>query len=36
MNGNTPHNMPAAAKMKAMKINSLTLPFLRLLATRYA
>jgi len=28
--------MPAAAKMKPMKINSFTLPFLRLLATRYA
>jgi len=27
--------MPAAAKMKLMKINSFTLPFLRLLATRY-
>jgi hypothetical protein len=28
--------MPATAKMKPMKINSFTLPFLRLLATRCA
>jgi len=28
--------MPATAKMKPMKINSFTLPFLRLLATRWA
>jgi hypothetical protein len=28
--------MPAAAKIKAMKINSFTLSFLRLLAKRYA
>jgi hypothetical protein len=27
-------NMPAAAKMKAMKFNTFALPFLRLLATR--
>ena len=27
--------MPAAAKMKAMKFGSFSLPFLRLLATRY-
>jgi len=27
--------MPAAAKMKAMNINSFILPFLRLLATRW-
>jgi hypothetical protein len=27
--------MPAAAKIKAMKINSFTLSFLRLLAKRY-
>jgi hypothetical protein len=29
------HNKPAAAKMKPMKFDSFTLPFLRLLATRY-
>jgi hypothetical protein len=28
------HNKPAAAKMKPMKFDSFTLPFLRLLATR--
>jgi hypothetical protein len=28
--------MPANAKMKPMKFNSFNLPFLRLLATRYA
>ena len=32
----TPYNMPATTKMKPMKIESFTLPFLRLLATRYA